>query len=191
MDDKTLRKLIQRLAVGRIAPGDEAEARRRLLADLHAAAIPTDHAASLSQEQLERTEGHTLLVWGRTAPGTVDLFVVPDSAIDDRMRTALDAINDLHYETPYDCSMFQYAMALRTLAATGLAAPDAETFYEREVVAVFDDMHGDRDLRELPSLEEITALYGSLTPYRVSTGDSGAAFDRRFTHAIAVRQKST
>ena len=188
MDDKTLRKLIERLAVGRIAAGEEAAARRRLLADLYSASIPTDHAASLSQEDLERLPGHTLLAWGRGVAGAVDLFVVPDSAIDDRMRTALDAINDLHYETPYDCSMFQYAMALRVLAATGRAAPDPEAFYEHEVVRVFEDMHGDRDLRELPSLEELTALYGSLLPYHVSTTDPGAAFDRRFTHAIAVRQ---
>ena len=190
MDDKTLRKLIQRLAVGRIGSGDAAEARRRLLADLHSAGIPTDDAASLAEEELARAPGHTLLAWGRKESGTVDLFVVPDSAIDDRMRTALDAVNDLDYETPYDCSMFQYAMALRVLAATGLAAPDPEAFYEREVVAVYDDMHGDRDLRELPSLEELTALYGSLRPYHVDARALGRALDHRFTHSIAVRQKA-
>lgn len=189
MDGKTLRKLIMRLSVGRVDPGAEAATRRRLLDDLYSAGIPTDEAASLAEEELDRKPGHTFLAWGRGSGPTVDLYVIPDSVIDDRMRTDLDAINDLHYETPYDCSLFQLGAALRVLAATGLVAGDAQSFYEREVMPVFEEVMGDRDAGELPGAETVEALYGKLRPYHVGRDTfAPGALDTRFTHAIAVRQ---
>lgn len=189
MDRKTLRKLIKRLSIGRVDPGAEAAARRRALDDLYSAGIPTDEAASLSEEELDRKPPHTLLAWGRDVGPSVDLYVIPDSAIDARMRNDLDAINDLHFETPYDCSLFQLGAALRVLAATGLVSQDPEQFYEQQVLPVFEEMMGDRDAGELPGPEAIAGLYGKLRPYHVGRDAFvSGALDTRFSHLIAARQ---
>lgn len=189
MDERTLRKLIERLAVGRIARGDEVQARRRLLDDLYTAGIPTEAAASLGPDELAAQAGHTLLAWGRDAGPSVDLFVIPDAEVDDRMRNALDAVDGLAFETVFDCSIYQYAAAVRVLAATGLGGAAAEQLHGEWVAPVLDELAGERDLEYLPGPEELEELLGAWRSYHVGRdGFAPGSLDRRFTHAIAVRQ---
>lgn len=189
MERKVLRKLIKRLAVGRIARGEEASARRRILDDLYSAGIPTEGAASLSQDELETMPGHTLLAWGRDEEGCIYLYAIPNAEIAAPMRNALDAIDDLHFEGPFDCSLYQYAAAIRVLAAIGLEGRDGDELYEKRIPPVYDEMPGERDLEYLPGSEELQALHGSWRSYRVGLNEiPPGGLDRRFTHVIAVRQ---
>lgn len=190
MDRKTARKLVKRLSVGRVDRGGEAKARRRLLDDLYSAGIVTDEAASLSQDELGAMPGHTLIAWAREAPEVrVDLYVLPDGEIDDRMRNALDAINELEFAGPLDCSMLQYGSALRVMAALGIGGRDPEDFVERQVVPVMEEMMGDRDLEWIPGLDSIEKLFGTWRAHHVGRdGFAPGALDRRFTHLVGVRQ---
>ncbi len=189
MDRKTLRKLVQRLSMGRVARGEEAAARRRVLDDLYAAGVPTEDAVSLSQDELATMPGHSLLAWARDGDLAVDLYAIADADIDDRMRNALDAVNGLELETPWDCSLYQYGAAMRILAATGLEGDDGEAFYEARIPPVLEEMGGERDLEYLPSLAEIDGLFGR---FRASHAGRNAfarnSLDRRFTHVYGVRQ---
>jgi hypothetical protein len=190
VDAKTLRKLVRRISVGRIPKGEEADARRRLLDDLHSAGVDTHHATGLEQPAIAAMPGHTLLGWADQAKGGIELFVIPDSAIDDRMRIALDAVNGLDFETPYDCSLFQYAAALRVLAATGLPAEGHEAFFENEVTTVAEEMAGDKDLGELPTPEDVEALWGAWETHHAGRDAfRPGSLDTRLTHAIGVSRK--
>lgn len=189
MDRKTLKKLVKRLARGRIARGDEAKARKRLLDDLYSAGVPTEEAATMTQEQISDLPGHTLLAWGHEPAGqpTVDLFVLPDHQVEEKLRNALDAVNELELGGPLDCSLYQYAAAIRVMAALGLGGSPGALMDER-VAPAFEERGGEGDLSFLPGKEELEELWGRWRSTRLGHDGSAGGLDRRFTHAIAVRQ---
>ena len=190
MDRKTARKLVKRLSLGRVGKGDEAKKRRRILDDLYSAGIATDEAASLSQDELESRSGHTLVAWARETPQPqVDLFVVPDGEIDDGMRNALDAVNELEFAGPRDCSLLQYGSALRVMAALGLGARDHEAFVEEQIAPVYEEMSGDRDLEWIPAADTVERIFGRWRAHHVGRDAiAPGSLDRRLTHSYGIRQ---
>ena len=111
----------------------------------------------------------TLVVRTSDYLATTTFYAVPDEAIDERLRAALDEAPDC-FAAPDDAYLESWGSIVRLLAVWDLDGLTATEFHG-VMVEDFGDLH---DHPDLPDLEEVQALAYGWAPYIVHQVDGDA-----------------